>query len=112
MKPSADGDTRKRAAKLPKIGGPNLAVIDSPGEGPRFGADGLSIPLKTVPKGSERIAKCKLGTYYERMPGGGRSLFAAGEDPKKAVLKSLRCYVAKGEGEKWELDGIVWKSSK
>ena len=51
------------------------------------------------------------GTYYERLPDGGRSLFAASEAKEKSVkLTELRIYVAVGEGEEWELDGIVWKT--
>ena len=50
-----DGDTRGAALKLRKVGGSGLAVIDEPASGPRFGADGLHIPL--VGKGGpERLA--------------------------------------------------------
>lgn len=108
----------KRGVKLPKIGGPNLAVIDNPGTGPQFGADGLAIPLKAVPKGDERLAKTKLGTYYARAPyGGGRSLWdgAGGDaDAKRAYLKSLRVYVSAAGPPQWTLDAgsITWRSSK
>lgn len=57
------------------------------------------------------MARSRLGTFYTRMPDGGRSLFAAGDDPKRTTLRSLRVYVAEGDGERWELDGIVWKTS-
>lgn len=105
-----DGDTTKPAIKLPKIGGPNLAVIDRPDTGPQFGAEGLTVALQPV-GGRQRLAKCRLGTYYERPPGGGRSLFAPGEDYRGTQLSEMRVYVAEGGGVKWELDGIVWKSS-
>ncbi|KXZ47530.1 hypothetical protein GPECTOR_34g689 [Gonium pectorale] len=104
-----DGNTKLRAQKLGKVGGPNLAVIDNPGSGPQFGADGLAIPLK--PRGQERIAKSKLGTYYSRLPDGGRSLFAAREDSKRTELESLKVYVADAKGVEWRLEGITWKST-
>lgn len=104
-----EGDTKKRAVKLPKVGGPNLAVIDSPIDGLKFGAEGLWIPLKPVPKGQEKISKSRLGTYYQKLPNAGRSLFAAA-DEKKAQLVSLQVYVAEGEGERWESAGITWKT--
>ena len=53
-----------------QIGGPNLAVIDKPDSGPQFGAEGLSIPLKTIPAGEERLAKTKLGERLAQQPGG------------------------------------------
>lgn len=37
-----------------------------------------------------RVAKCRLGTYYERIPGGGRSLFAEGESIKGTELLELK----------------------
>lgn len=101
-----DGDTAARPAKLPKVGGPSLAVVDKPEAGVAFGAEGL----KLLVPGRERQARCRLGTFYARLPDGGRSLFAAGEDAKGAELVALRCYVAEGSGEAWELDGIVWKT--
>lgn len=74
--------------------------------GIQFGPDGL----KLLQPGQEKSAKSRLGSYYERMPDGGRSLFASGESPKGTELEYLKCYVAQGEGEAWELDGIVWKT--
>ncbi|PNW77669.1 hypothetical protein CHLRE_10g446500v5 [Chlamydomonas reinhardtii] len=103
-----DGNTKQRAYKIAKVGGPNLAVIDNPSSGPQFGADGLTIPLK--PRGQERLAKCKLGTYYARLPDGSRTLFSGGDDPKKAELVSLKVYVADAKGVEWRLEGITWKS--
>ncbi|GFR44508.1 hypothetical protein Agub_g5773, partial [Astrephomene gubernaculifera] len=95
--------------KLAKIGGPNLAVIDNPGSGPQFGADGLNIPLRG-PRGQERTAKSKLGSYYARLPDGSRSLFAAGEDPRRAQLAWLKVYAADVRGVEWRLEGITWRS--
>ena len=88
-----------------QVGGSSLAVMDKPDSGPKFGADGLNIPLKD----GSRSAQSRLGSYYAKLPGGGRSLFAEGENWKKATLVDLKVFVLEGEGEKWELDGIVWK---
>jgi len=57
----------------------------------------------------------KLGSYYSRRPDGARNLFAAGEEVKRGKgveLKWLRTFVAAGGPENFELDGIIWKSSK
>lgn len=104
-----DGNTSRRPVKLPKVGGAAQAVIrDTAEQGIFFGPDGLAIPLAP---GAERAAKCKLGPYYARAPAGGKSLFGPGEGGRGgAQLASLRVYVAEGEGEQWELDGIVWKT--
>lgn len=113
-----DGDTSKPPLKLPKIGGPNLAVIDAPNTGPRFGADGLYIPLRPVPAADARRATTKLGSYYARAPqGNGKSLWGGGgreDDPKKCELASLRVLAAASGGAKWQLDpgSITWKSTK
>ena len=48
---------------------------------------GLKIPLR---RGDERGASSRLGSYYARLPGGGRSLFAASESSKRAELVSLQ----------------------
>lgn len=104
-----------RSRRPPQVGGAAQAVIrDAPGGGIWFGPDGLHIPL--LP-GEERAAKSRLGSYYASLPGGGRSLFAQGERGGRggaglAQLGGLRVYVAEGEGERWELDGIVWKTSR
>lgn len=100
-----------------QIGGPNLAVIDRPDSGPQFGAEGLSIPLKPIPRGEERIAKTKLGTYYKRTPvGTGKSLWGTGleADGKRCQLASLRVFVAASGGVRWTLDpgSITWRSAK
>jgi len=104
-----DGDTSQRPIKLPKVGGPSLAVTgDRPGEGPQFGAEGLTVKMAA---GAERTAKSRLGTFYARMPGKVRHVFAPQENPRGAQLRRLRAYVGVGEGEQWELDGIVWRTS-
>lgn len=127
---------------------------------------GLTIALR---QGEERQAVCRLGSYYAKLPDGGRSLFAPDEGESRrgrvvTQLESLRVwfcvfwcfsvlvlllllhttlfvpsccyflsftvvivrpvflwqadpqcsqvYVAEGGGEEWQLDGIVWKSSR
>ena len=116
----------KNAIKLPKVGGAGLALIDRAGIAIQFGAEGLIIPLSSQRDGaSERMAKCRLGTYYAKIPSstssksggqqraapGGRSLFSPKEkDLKKTELVSLKVYVASGAAEKWDLDGVVWKT--
>ena len=69
-----------------QIGGPNLAVLDGASSGIRFGAEGLTIGLQV---GNERQAKSRLGSYYAKLPNGGRSLFAAPEKTK-TELTDLR----------------------
>ena len=62
------------AVKLSKIGGAGLAQIDD-GSGPRFGSEGLTILLD---RAYPRRVRCKLGLYYEKMPGGSNSLLPEG----------------------------------
>lgn len=106
----ADGDTSLPVIKLQKIGGAGLATIDEPETGPRFGSDGLIIRLE---RGAERVAMSKLGPYYEALPGGGRSIFAAGEGTKvqgsfATELTELRTYVGVWpEGERIPFDGVI-----
>eukprot|EP00752_Nemacystus_decipiens_P009521 g8510.t1 len=87
-----DGDTSKRAMKLRKIGGAGLAVWDKPECGPLFGSDGFGVGLQ---KGSERLGRSKLGSYYERLPAayGGSSLFAPGDNGGTAEIVDLKAYV-------------------
>lgn len=110
---SAGGDPcscLKAHAEALQVGGASLAVTrDNPSSGIHFGADGLAIPLAA---GKERMAKCKLGPYFARLPDGGNSLFAPGESQRGAPLTWLRVYVAQGGPEEWELDGIVWKTRR
>ena len=106
----ADGDTSKPVTKLQKIGGAGLATIDMPETGPRFGSDGFVVRMDP---GSERQATAKLGPYYEAMPGGGRSIFAADEGEKMqgsrtTKLTMLRTYVGVWpEGERIPFDGAI-----
>lgn len=68
-----------------------------------------------MPKGEERLAKTKLGSYFKRTPTGtGKSLWGALEaDPKRTELASLRVFVAAAGGPQWTLDAgsITWRSS-
>ena len=68
------------------VGGPGLAQIDMPETAVSFGADSLVIPLS---EGNPRQARSKLGSYYERFPDGGNSLF--GKDAS-VQLKELKVY--------------------
>ena len=100
-----DGRTKGPVVKLQKVGGAGLATIDEPEAGPAFGADGLVIPMAA---GRERIARSKLGPYYECMPDGGRSIFAAADDAGAARLTVCRVYVGVWpEGERIPYDGAI-----
>ena len=79
-----------KPVKLGKTGGSGMAIIDEDGAGPKWGPDGLQINLEN------RGARSRLGSYYERMPGGGKSIFGAGGG---AELKELRVYVALGDSD-------------
>jgi len=72
--------------KLQKVGGPSLAQVDNPENGPSFGADSLVIPLG---EDNPKVARSKLGSYYERLPDDGNSLF--GKDAS-VQLKNLKVY--------------------
>ena len=57
----------------------------------------------------------KLGSYYGKLPDGGKKLFAPGEEAKRGKgtqLQWLRVYVCEGGPEVFELDGILWKTSR
>ena len=101
-----DGDLEKRPVKLKKCGGPALSVMDYPGEGIRFAPDGL----KFMVPGKERIATCRLGPYYEKMPDGSKSMFPGGE--KSMEISRVLAFVSKQGPETYELDGIVWKTGR
>jgi hypothetical protein len=115
------GDPRAPGAqpvKLPKIGGASLAVIDAPNEGPRFGAEGLSVPLQPP---DARACRSRLGTYYARLPKGAdagrRSVILGSEEPdatgRKARLARLAVFVAeKVPDYRLEAGSIVWRSSE
>jgi TLD len=107
--PTGTKDKSIKPVKLQKVGGASLAVVDKPEAGIAFGAEGL----KLLMPGKERTAKCRLGTFFAKMPGGGKnekSLFAPGEDIKGTKIESIECWVGVGKGETWELDGIIWKT--
>lgn len=101
-----DGDMESSLPiKLPKIGGPSLAVVDKPSEGVKFGAEGLRV----LTPGKEQMAYSRLGTFYEKMPSGEKSLFG---NEKSAQIDRVLCYVAEGGPEEWELNGIVWSTRR
>lgn len=89
---------------------------DVESEGPQFGPEGLIIRMTP---GKEQTARSRLGAYYEERPDGTQHLFTDAENVKArggklkgdAQLLRLRAFVAEGDGEKWELDGVVWKTS-
>ena len=68
-----------------QVGGPGLAVVDDGRSGPKFGAEGLTIPLQGGE--SPRAVRCRLGTFYQRLPDGSRSLFPEGATAELADLK-------------------------
>lgn len=92
-----DGDTSKKAMKMLKVAGAGLATIDQPDTGPRFGSGELFIPLRPpradwTSADRDRNAMSKLGSYYQRRPDGGNSLFAEGESGKGTLLTELKVY--------------------
>jgi hypothetical protein len=95
-----DGDTSRPPAKLRKVGKAYGSVLDSPDAGPTIGADTLVIPLRppraTWPTGSEndRIARSKLGSYFERLTEGScrNTLFGKGDNAGGEKLEFLRVY--------------------
>jgi hypothetical protein len=72
--------------KLRKVGGPSLAQLDLPEIGPSFGADSLVLPLA---KDNPKIARSKLGSYYERFADGTNTLFG---DSASVALKEFKVY--------------------
>lgn len=84
----------KDPVKLPKVGGSGMAIIDEQGGGPQWGPDGLKVSL------SGRSARSRLGSYYAKLPDGGRSLF--GDAGAAVPLLSVRCYVGMGQSAKAE----------
>lgn len=108
-----DDDTTKPAMKMRKVGGAALAVVDEPETGPKFGADSFVAPLRPpraqwAETEKDRIAYSKLGSYYERRPDGGRTLFADGENPKGEVLKELKVFAGVyADGEEIPFDDAL-----
>lgn len=88
--PGAPADLEARPIKLQKIAGASMAQLDD-GGGPRFGAEGLTIPLEARTGVNAKRVLSKLGLYYENLPGGKRSILpnARAEDE----LVSLEVYV-------------------
>jgi len=80
--------------KLQKVGGPGLAQMDMPETGPQFSPDGLVIPLS---KSSPKVARSKLGSYYERFEDGGNSLFGKSGSAKLAQFKVYQGVYEEGE---------------
>ena len=76
-----------------------MAIIDEDSKGPKWGPDGLDIGIE------ERVAKSRLGSYYDTMPNGGKSMFGGGvnlgggKGGGAVQLKELRVYVALGDSE-------------
>lgn len=84
------GDTKQRPVKLQKIGGASMAQLDD-GSGPRFGAEGLTIPLGAMGKNSSpKKVLSKLGLYYENY-GTSRSILPDGKPEDE--LESLEVYI-------------------
>jgi len=79
-------DLTLRPIKLAKISGAGLAQVDD-GTGPRFGAEGLTIPLLSP---NNKLVRSKLGLYYERLPDGGNSLLT--RNAKEDLLVDLKVY--------------------
>ena len=99
------GDT---FTKLGKTGGSGMAIIDEDGKGPKWGPDGLAIDLEA------RGARARLGTYYAKMPDGGKSLFGA-NGGSAVALRSLRVYVALEDSElakRYEPNMFQWKKGE
>ena len=99
------GDT---FTKLGKTGGSGMAIIDEDGKGPKWGPDGLAIDLEN------RRARSRLGTYYEKTPNGGKSLFGA-TGGSAVALRSLRVYVALDDSElakNYEPNVFQWRKGE
>lgn len=60
--------------------------------------------------GEEKRAKSRLGSYYSKLPDGGRTLFSDKDDAKYTLLSKLQVFVGEGQGEEWKLEGITWKT--
>lgn len=74
--------------KLAKISGAGLAQIDD-GSGPKFGMEGLTIPLE---KASPKRVRSKLGLYYEYLPNNKGNSILPGNIPQ-GELCDLKVYV-------------------
>ena len=77
----------RRPVKLAKISGAGLAQIDD-GSGPKFGAEGLTIPLQSP---NNKLVRSKLALYYEKLPNGDNSLLP--QNRKEDELVECKVYV-------------------
>lgn len=80
--------------KLRKLGGANMAVMDNPEHGPYFGADALLIPLRNE---EPKVARSRLGNYYECLPDGTKSLFGKDNVVQLCDLKVFHGVYEEGE---------------
>jgi hypothetical protein len=98
--------------KLRKLGGGGLACAkDDPSTGIWIGADGLVIPLATkptlLPTKESRIARSRLGTYFEQGDDGKFTLFGD-RDGGVVELSDLKVLVGVyGRGEEIPYSGAV-----
>ena len=91
----ADSNTGAPGIKLRKVGGPGLAQMDVPETGPQFSPDALVIRLDN--NKDPRLARSKLGSYYERLPDGTNSLFGRESAVQLKELKVYHGVYAEGE---------------
>ena len=81
------------AIKLCKVGGGDFAIgNDNQESGIFFGPDALVIPLVAKPYGypmieNNKMARSRLGSYYEKLPDGGKSIFTFGGSDKKSEFE-------------------------
>lgn len=80
--------------KLRKVGGAGLAQLDNPESGPSFGADSLVIPFA---RDNPKLARSKLGSYYERFADGTNSLFGKDASVQLTELRVFHGVYAEGE---------------
>lgn len=70
--------------------------MDMPEAGPSFGADSLVIPLSSS-GGNPKLARSKLGSYYERFEDGTNSLFGKDASVQLRDLKVFHGVYEEGE---------------
>lgn len=80
--------------KLRKVGGPSLAQLDYPESGPMFGADSLILPLS---QDNPKLARSKLGSYFERFADGTNSVFGKQASVQLKDFKVYQGVYAPGE---------------
>lgn len=90
-----DGTGTPSYTKLRKVGGAGMAQMDNPESGPCFGADSLVIPLNR--RDDPKLARSKLGSYYERFPDGTNTLFGKDASVQLTDLKVYHGVYAEGE---------------